>query len=80
MKTLKISVVATLASILLWRVRVPHKMWPAHPRLAYFLLAIILCVALQLTWSDPDEVEKVSVEQRRGPENAESKTDVSNSH
>jgi hypothetical protein len=80
MKTLKISVVATLASILLWKVRVPHKMWPAHPNLAYFLLAVLLCVVIQWTWSDSETAANAIVGQKQIPENAESKTDVSKSH
>jgi hypothetical protein len=80
MKTLKISVVATLASIVLWKVRVPQKMWPAHPNLAYFLLAIILCVVIQWTWSDPENAAKAIAGQKQAPEDAESETDVSKSH
>lgn len=53
MKTLKISVVATLASILAWRLRIPRAVWPAHPRIADFILAIITCVILQIAWTDP---------------------------
>jgi hypothetical protein len=53
MKTLKISLVATLASILAWRLRFPHRIWPAHPQLADFLLALIMCLVLQFAWSDP---------------------------
>ena len=52
MKTLKISMVATLASILAWELRFPHRIWPAHPYLADFLMALTLCIVLQLTWSD----------------------------
>lgn len=53
MKTLKISLVATLASILAWRLRLPHRIWPAHPQIADFLLALIICLVLQFSWSDP---------------------------
>jgi len=56
MKTLKISVVATFAAILCWRVKLPQKLWPAHPQLADVLIAVILCVVLQVTW--PDEERK----------------------
>jgi len=58
MKTLKISLVATLASILAWRIRFPHRIWPAHPYFADFLMALILCVVLQSVWSDPKSVPK----------------------
>ena len=53
MKTLKISLVATLASMLAWWLRFPHRIWPAHPYFADFLIALILCVVLQFVWSDP---------------------------
>ena len=53
MKTLKISRVATLASMLAWWLRFPHRIWPAHPYFADFLIALILCVVLQFVWSDP---------------------------
>jgi hypothetical protein len=53
MKTLKISLVATLASMLAWWLRFPHRIWPAHPYLADFLIALILCVVLPSVWSDP---------------------------
>lgn len=48
MKTLKISVVATLA----WRLKIPHAVWPAHPQMADFVLALITCVILQIAWTD----------------------------
>ena len=53
MKTLKISLVATFASMLAWWLRFPHRIWPAHPYFADFLIALILCVVLQFAWSDP---------------------------
>jgi hypothetical protein len=53
MKTLKISLVATLASMLAWWLRFPHRIWPAHPYFADFLIALILCVVLPFVWSDP---------------------------
>ncbi len=65
MKTLKISLIATLASILAWRMRVPQKFWPAHPQLGGLLLAAILCIALELVWFDREPVTKKSLE----PEN-----------
>lgn len=53
MRTLKISLVATIASILAWQLRLPHKISPAHPYVMDFLLALILCLVLQFVWSDP---------------------------
>jgi len=53
MKTLKISLVATLASMLAWWLRFPQRIWPAHPYFTDFLMALILCIVLQFVWSDP---------------------------
>ncbi len=58
MKTLKISLVATLAAILAWRLRLPQRIWPAHPQFADFLMAFILCVVLQFVWTDPKPEQK----------------------
>jgi hypothetical protein len=52
LKTLKISVVATLALTLAWWLRIPHRMWPMHPILADVLIGIVLCVLLQVLWVD----------------------------
>ena len=52
MKTLKISLVATFASMLAWWLRFPYRIWPAHPYFADLLIALILCVVLQVVWSD----------------------------
>jgi hypothetical protein len=53
MKTLKISAVATIAAMLAWWIGFAHKIWPAHPALADFFMALILCIVLQFAWSDP---------------------------
>jgi len=58
MKTLRISLIATAAAIIGWRMRVPHKVWPAHPQLADFFLALIICIVLQIVWSDPEPAPK----------------------
>jgi len=52
MKTLKISVVATLAGMLAWVFGIAQKIWPAHPLFADFLLTLACCLLLQFTWSD----------------------------
>jgi hypothetical protein len=62
MKTLKISLVATLAAILAWRLHLPHRIWPAHPQFADFLLALFLCVALQFAWTDPNPEQREKIE------------------
>jgi len=53
MKTLKITLVATIAATLAWWLRLPHKIWPSHPYLADLLLSLVLCAVLQFTWSEP---------------------------
>jgi len=58
MKTLKISVIATLATILAWRVRLPQKFWPAHPQFGALLLAAILCVLLDFVWSNSERTRE----------------------
>jgi len=52
MKTLKISVVATLAAMLAWWLDFPQRVWPGHPQFAAFLMALVLCVLLQIVWTD----------------------------
>jgi len=61
MKTLKVSFVATVAAILAWRLRFPHKIWPAHPQIADFLMALVMCTVLQVTWPDPKPKVKEKV-------------------
>ena len=53
MKTLKISVVATVAMTVAWWLHLPHRIWPEHPLLADFLMALALCVLLQILWTEP---------------------------
>jgi hypothetical protein len=52
-KTLKISLVATVAATLAWWLRLPHRMWPGHPYLADVVLSLALCLVLQFAWVDP---------------------------
>lgn len=60
MKTLKISAVATIAMVIAWWLRVPHKFWPSHPYLADTFMAVVLCVVLQVVWTDPKAGSKKS--------------------
>jgi len=53
MKTLKVTVVATIAGTIGWWLGFPQRLWPAHPYLADILLSLILCVVLQFVWTDP---------------------------
>jgi hypothetical protein len=52
MKSLKISLLATLAAILGWWLGVPRSIWPVHPYFVDFLLALALCIVLQVVWAD----------------------------
>lgn len=58
MKTLKISLVATVAVTLAWWFHLPQRIWPSHPMLADTLLALVLCLALQYTWTSPNAEPK----------------------
>ena len=58
MKTLKISVVATVALTVAWWARIPQRMWPEHPMLADLLMGIVLCVLLQVLWAEPKSAAK----------------------
>jgi len=58
MKTLKVSLVATLASILAWWRPFAHRIWPALPYFTDFLMALVLCVVLQSVWSDEKSEQK----------------------
>jgi 1,4-dihydroxy-2-naphthoate octaprenyltransferase len=60
MKTVKISVAATLASFLAWRLGIPQAVWPAHPGVADFFLALITCLILQIAWTDPESKVKAA--------------------
>jgi ABC-type Fe3+-siderophore transport system permease subunit len=55
MKTLKISIVATIAATLALWLGVANRIWPAHPQFAVFLLALVICIVLQVTWPKPNE-------------------------
>jgi len=52
MKTVKISLVATIAALLAWQLHIPQRIWPAHPALADFLAALIITLVVQFSWSD----------------------------
>jgi hypothetical protein len=52
MKTLKISLVATIAALVAWQLGIPHRIWPAHPALADLLLTLLTTLVVQFCWSD----------------------------
>jgi len=58
MRTLKISLVATIAATVAWWFGIARNIWPAHPQVAGFLLALVLCILLQFAWPQPDKERK----------------------
>jgi hypothetical protein len=58
LKTLKMSVVATLALTLAWWLRVPHRVWPSHPITADLVMGLVLCLLLQGLWVEPETTLK----------------------
>jgi len=54
MKTLKISLIATLiataAGFWAWEFGAAQWMWPAHPRMADFLVTLITAIVVQIAW------------------------------
>jgi len=61
--------------MLAWRARFPQKIWPNHPQLTLFLIAIAMCVLLQFVWSE-DELKPHS----GTPAKTDSKTDSPKPH
>jgi hypothetical protein len=51
-KSLKISLLATVAATAAWFLRIPQAIWPAHPLIADSLLAFVGCVLLQVAWTN----------------------------
>jgi hypothetical protein len=52
MKTLKISLIETVAATAAWFLRIPQAIWPGHPQMADVLLALVTCVLLQVAWTN----------------------------
>ena len=54
MRTLKITVIATAiaTAVSFWagQFGLMHKIWPAHPQMAGFLLSLATCIAVQIFW------------------------------
>ena len=50
--------VSTIALTVAWLLRIPHRMWAAHPVLADLFLGIFLCALLQVLWTDPEPSKK----------------------
>ena len=68
LKTLKISVVASLAATLAWwPLRLPQRLWPEHPIIADFLLTLALTVLLQFAWPDSKSAKESAEEPAQKP-------------
>lgn len=54
MRTLKISLIATAIAtgVSFWAQEfgVTHRIWPAHPQMAGFLLTLVACIVVQIAW------------------------------
>ena len=55
MKSLKISLLATIAATAAWFLCIPQAIWPAHPQIADALLALVSCVLLQVAWTNAEK-------------------------
>jgi hypothetical protein len=58
MKTLKISLIATVAATAAWFMGIPQAIWPAHPQVADVALALVTCVLLQVAWTKAKNAKK----------------------
>jgi len=58
LKTLKITIVATVALTAAWWLRIPHRIWHGHPMLADLAIGLVLCILLQVLWAEPKAATK----------------------
>jgi len=52
MRTLKISVIATIAALVAWQLHIPQRIWPSHPVLGDVLATLIITLVIQFTWDN----------------------------
>jgi len=55
MKTLKVSLLASVIGTGAWMLGLTQKMWPAHPQWAVFFLTIGALVVLLYVWPEPQK-------------------------
>lgn len=55
MKTLKVSLIATVIGTGAWLSGLAGMIWPSHPMLAVLFLTIATTVGLGLSWSEPNK-------------------------
>lgn len=53
MRTLKVSLVASVIGTGAWMLGLTRAMWPAHPQLAVFFLTLASAVVLMYFWPEP---------------------------
>ena len=54
MKTLKASLLASAIGTAAWMLGLTHKIWPAHPQWAVFLLTIAATFVSLYAWPQPE--------------------------
>lgn len=55
MRTLKISLTASVIGTGAWMLGLPHKMWPAHPQWCVFFLTLGLTFLLMYAWPEAEK-------------------------
>ena len=55
MKTLKVSLAASVMGTGAWMLGLTRAIWPTHPLLAVFFLTVTAGVVLMYVWPDPDK-------------------------
>ncbi len=55
MKTLKVSLIASVIGIGAWMLGLMRAIWPAHPQLAAFFLTLGITFVLMYVWPEPEK-------------------------
>lgn len=55
MKTLKASLLASIAGTAAWMLGFTRAIWPAHSQWALFFLTLTLTIVLRYAWPEPGE-------------------------
>jgi hypothetical protein len=55
MRTLKISLIATIAALVAWQLRIPQRIWPGHPVLGDVLATLIITLVIQFSWPNAEK-------------------------
>jgi hypothetical protein len=54
MKTLKVSLLASVLGIVAWILGLGHKIGPSHPQWAVFFLTLTMTIVLRYAWPEAD--------------------------